>query len=110
MPGGLKDLAQNIFRHPRVESAHVQRSLVRLWRGSTRERTAAARRHDTLIGRCNSGRDRVRVRRDMERRRRHVCGVSLAVLARIEAGGADVRLRGRRQLTACGGVVVGHDR
>ena len=96
MAGGLEDLAQNILRHPRVKSTDVKRPLVRLRRRSTREGTAASGRHDTLVRGCNGSRNGVRVRRDMKRRRRHVGRISLAVLARIKAGGADIWLRGRQ--------------
>lgn len=103
----LEDLAQHILRDAGIQAADVQRPLIRLGGGAARERAAARRRHDLIArhGRGNSGRDGVRVGRDVQRRRRHV-GVG-AVLAVLVAGSACVGLRRGRKL-ASGNTVVGH--
>lgn len=105
--GGFKDLAQDILGHTRIQTTHVESSLIRLGRSTSREGTGAGGGHDIVAahGGGNGGRDRVVVGRDMQRRRRHM-GVG-TVLAILVAWGACVRLGGRRKL-ASGGTSVGH--
>ena len=86
MACGLKDLFENVFCHPRIQSSHVQGSLIWL-RGSTAHEAPRAGRwghHATRVfaGRCKRGGDRIVVLWDDHRwqgRRRHVCGIALTV-------------------------------
>ena len=105
MSCGLEDLTQHILRHPLVETPHVECALVRLGSGTSSEATSAAGRHDVVYaghGRGDGGRDRVGVLWDVQRRRRHVSLVGLAILvARRPRIGLRGELRG-------GSSTVGH--
>jgi hypothetical protein len=99
----LEDLTKNILRNARVESTDVKRPLVRFGSHTAGESTRAVWGHHTALiaghGGGNSRRDRVRVLRNVQRRRRHVSRVGLAILAAFEARSARVGLRRRRQLS-----------
>ena len=97
--GGLEYLAQNILRDPLVEAAHIERPLVRLGGGAASEAARTAGRQDIIDARHGGGdcrRNRVCILRDVERRRRHVGRVGLAILPILVARSASIRLRWRR--------------
>jgi hypothetical protein len=83
MTGGLKDLLQDIFRHPRIQTAHIQSSLVGLRGRSAHIAARTGRRHH--IGRQRGGDggwDGVCILRNHHRRQRrrwHVGRIALAV-------------------------------
>lgn len=82
MSRGLEYLTQHIFSHSLIQAADVEGPLVRLRRSSSE---ASGRREDATAidartGRCDGCRDRVRVLRNMERRRGEVSWVALAIL------------------------------
>ena len=104
--GSLEDLTENILCDTLVEAANVQSTLVRFG-GSTSESSSTCRRHQsTLIGRKGRGnrsRDRVGILRDMQRRRREVGCIGLAILVAVEARGARIGLGRWWQLAGVGG-------
>lgn len=102
MTSSLKDLAKNILCNTGVEPTDIERSLIRLGCHAAGEGTGAGGRHHAALvaghGRGDGGRDGVRVLRNVQRRRRHVCRVGLAILAILEARSASIGLGRRRQL------------
>jgi hypothetical protein len=115
MTGRLKDLAQDIFCDAGIKTTNVESTLVRFGCDSAREGTSTGRRQDrVLINRrhrgSDGGRDRVRVGWDVQRRRRHMRRVSLAVLVAVEPRSTSVGLRRRRRelCTSRGGARVCH--
>ena len=88
MTSGLEDLAQDILSDSLIQSTDIERSLVRLGRGSSEAGTG--RRHHGLVGRGDGAGDRVVVLGDVQRRQ-----VRLAIL------GSGARL-------GCSGSSVGH--
>ena len=108
MTGSLKDLAQDIFGHALVETADVQRTLVRLGRGTS---SSTGRRQNATVDaglrRSDRGRDRVVVGRNLKRRRL-VGNGALSVLRGFETRGASRHLR-RRHLGRVGRTsIVSH--
>jgi hypothetical protein len=115
MTSRLEDLAENILGDARIQASNIERTLVGLGGRATTERAAAAGRDDAALvaARAHRGgdgsRDRVRVLRNMQRRRRHVGGILASVLAVLVARSARVGLRGRRELArGRGRTVVSH--
>ena len=118
MSSSLEDLFQDIFRHPRVETADVKSSLVWL-RGCTTHISACAGggNHVSRHRRGDRGRNRVGVLGDNHgwaRRRRHVGGIGLAISLRcivllVRASIRGLRLMGGRRRSrhvirhCCGG-------
>lgn len=107
MTRSLEYLSQDILGDTRVQAADIEGTLIRLGRSTTGERTAAGRRHDLVAahGRGDGRGNRIVVRRDVERRGRHMGVRAIAVLV---ARGSCVGLRGRGKL-ASGNTSIGHD-
>lgn len=107
VPSSLEDLSQDILGDARIQAADIERTLVRLWGGATRERTPAGRRHDLVAAhrRGDGCGNRIVVGRNVKRRRWHVGVRSIAILI---TRGSCVGLRGRGKLTS-GYTSIGHD-
>ena len=83
--GGLKNLAKDVLRNPRIQPSHVQGAFVRLRGSAARDvaRPAAGGRHNAgAHGRADGGRDGIVVLRDDDgrERRRHVVLLLLLLL------------------------------
>ena len=109
MASSLENLSQDVLGDPRVKAADVESALVRLGGGATAEGVAGAGgRHDAARvtvpthRRRNRRRDGIGVLRDVQRRRRHVCGIRVIVLTVLVTGRACVCLRWRGKLSGGG--------
>jgi hypothetical protein len=99
----LEDLAKDILGNTGIKPSDVQSTLVRLGSGAPGKATTATRRHDAALvastqRRCDGRRDGIRVLGNVERRRRHMGRIGLAILPSVESRSASIWLRRRGQV------------
>ena len=106
---GLEDLSQDVLGDAGVEAANVESALVGLGSSAAAEGVAGAGgRHDAARitvpthGRRNRRRDGIGVLGNVQRRRRHVCGIRVVVLTVLVTGRTCVWLRWRGELSGGG--------